>query len=132
NDGQDLVTLSIWDIAGQERFSFFRTSFYKGAVGALVVFDLTRYPTFNPSLIKWIKELWGYSGDKVPIVLIGNKIDLSNMRSVRKSDAKDFAEKVPCPYFETSAKEGQNVEDAFMELAYAAVEYWDRKNPLNF
>lgn len=123
NDGQDLVTLSIWDIAGQDRFSYFRSAFYKGAKGAIVVFDLTRYGTFNPSILNWLKELWGFTG-KIPIVLIGNKLDLTNMRSVRQRLAISFAEEIPCPYLETSAKEGQGVEEAFQKIANASLEYW--------
>ncbi|MHA1784232.1 MAG: Rab family GTPase [Candidatus Helarchaeota archaeon] len=116
NNGQDLVTLSIWDIAGQERFKFFRSSFYRGSAGAMVIFDLTRYPTFNPNLVTWLKELWSFTG-RIPIVVIGNKSDLVNMRAVRPADAKQFTDQVPCPYIETSAKQGQNVDDSFTALA---------------
>ncbi|MHA1385048.1 MAG: GTP-binding protein [Candidatus Helarchaeota archaeon] len=116
NDGQDLVTLSIWDIAGQDRFKFFRSSFYRGSAGAMVVFDLTRYTTFNPNVVNWLKELWSFTG-RIPIILLGNKVDLVNMRSVRASDAKAFSDQVPCPYIETSAKEGQYVDESFATLA---------------
>ncbi|MFX1450509.1 MAG: Rab family GTPase [Promethearchaeota archaeon] len=127
NNGEDSITLSIWDIAGQERFQFVRQAFYKGALGALVVFDLTRYTTFSPNILKWIKDLWNFTG-RVPIVLLGNKVDLTIMRSVRTKDAEMFADKVPCPYIETSAKEGQGVDDAFNELAKLAFEYWQKTN----
>ncbi|MHA1378884.1 MAG: GTP-binding protein [Candidatus Helarchaeota archaeon] len=126
NDGKDIITLSLWDIAGQERFSYFRSVFYKGAKGALVVFDLTRYGTFNPGIINWLKELWEYTG-RIPIVLIGNKVDLGNMRSVRQRLANSFAEKVPCKYIETSAKEGLGVEDAFLELAKEILQRFSKK-----
>lgn len=110
------ITLSIWDIAGQERFKFFRQSFYRGSSGAMVVFDLTRYPTFNPNVVNWLKELWGFTG-RIPIVLIGNKVDLADLRNVRQNDVQQFADKIPCKYVETSAKTGTQVDEAFQELA---------------
>lgn len=110
------ITLSIWDIAGQERFKFFRQSFYRGSSGAMVVFDLTRYPTFNPNVVNWLKELWGFTG-RIPIVLIGNKVDLADLRNVREGDVQSFADKIPCPYIETSAKTGIHVDEAFKGIA---------------
>lgn len=110
------ITLSIWDIAGQDRFKFFRQSFYRGASGAMVVFDLTRYPTFNPNVVNWLKELWGFTG-RIPIILIGNKVDLADLRNVRESDVKNFADKIPCSYIETSAKTGIHVDESFKEIA---------------
>lgn len=115
------ITLSIWDIAGQDRFKFFRQSFYRGASGAMVVFDLTRYPTFNPNVVNWLKELWGFTG-RIPIVLIGNKVDLADLRNVREGDVQSFADKVPCTYIETSAKTGIQVDEAFKELALGMLE----------
>jgi len=110
------ITLSIWDIAGQDRFKFFRQSFYRGASGAMVVFDLTRYPTFNPNVVNWLKELWNFTG-KIPVVLIGNKVDLEDLRNVRQTDVQEFADKIPCKYIETSAKTGTAVNDSFYEIA---------------
>lgn len=110
------ITLSIWDIAGQERFKFFRQSFYRGASGAMVVFDLTRYPTFNPNVVNWLKELWGFTG-RIPVILIGNKVDLADLRNVRENDVQTFADKIPCKYIETSAKTGIHIDESFKELA---------------
>ncbi len=115
------ITLSIWDIAGQERFKFFRQSFYRGASGAMVVFDLTRYPTFNPNVVNWLKELWGFTG-RIPVVFIGNKVDLADLRNVRESDVQAFANKIPCKYIETSAKTGIAVDESFRELALGMLE----------
>jgi len=112
NDGQDLVTLSIWDIAGQERFRFFRSSFYRGAAGALIFFDLTRYPTFNPSLVHWLRELWTFIG-RIPVMVFGNKVELVNMRAVRVNDAVTFTQQIPCPYFESI----HNMEAGLRSLA---------------
>ncbi|MHA1271180.1 MAG: Rab family GTPase [Candidatus Helarchaeota archaeon] len=116
-EGEDIpVVLAIWDIAGQERFSFFRPAFYKGASGALIVFDLTRYETFNPGITDWLKELWGYTG-RIPIVILGNKNDLEKYRAVRSEDALKYSKKISCTYLETSAKTGTNVENAFQIIA---------------
>ncbi|HUY00732.1 MAG TPA: Rab family GTPase [Candidatus Deferrimicrobium sp.] len=122
------ITLSIWDIAGQERFKFFRQSFYRGASGAMVVFDLTRYPTFNPNVVNWLKELWGFTG-RLPVVLIGNKLDLADLRNVRKADVQAFADKIPCPYIETSAKTGEQVDDSFRNLAIAMLDKMVQSQP---
>ncbi|MHA1231034.1 MAG: Rab family GTPase [Candidatus Helarchaeota archaeon] len=126
NDEDIPVTLSIWDIAGQDRFAFFRTSFYKGASGAMIVFDLTRYSTFNPGVVNWLKELWGYTG-RIPIILLGNKNDLEKYRAVRGEDAEKFAKKIPCVFLETSAKTGANVEKSFKTLAYEMVKLMKQK-----
>ena len=108
----EIVTLLLWDIAGQKSWQSFRNIYYKGAHGAIVMFDLTRYNTFNPNIEHWIKELWDYTG-LVPIILIGNKVDLIDLRDVRKKDPKKYSEAINCKYIETSAKTGENVDDAF-------------------
>jgi small GTP-binding protein len=120
------VTLSIWDIAGQERFSFFRTSFYKGASGAMITFDLTRYETFNPGIVNWLKELWSHTG-RIPVAILGNKNDLEKYRAVRQGDADKFAGKIPCYYMETSAKTGDHVEEAFNIIATEMVKKMKQK-----
>ncbi|MHA1301062.1 MAG: Rab family GTPase [Candidatus Helarchaeota archaeon] len=99
NNGEDVVTLSIWDIAAQERFEFFRSSFYRGSAGALIFIDLTRYTTFNPTLVNIIREVWSYTG-RIPLAVCGAKAELANMRSVRLQDIQAFVEYVPCEYFE--------------------------------
>ncbi|MHA1697191.1 MAG: Rab family GTPase [Candidatus Helarchaeota archaeon] len=126
NNEDIAVTLSIWDIAGQERFSFFRTAFYKGAVGALIVFDLTRYETFNPGIVNWLKELWGFTG-RIPVVILGNKNDLKRYRAVKGEDAEKFANKIASDFMETSAKTGDHVEEAFSILAHKMVKAMKEK-----
>jgi len=115
------ITLSIWDIAGQDRFKFFRQSFYRGSSGAMVIFDLTRYPTFNPNVVNWLKELWGFTG-RIPVVLIGNKVDLADLRNIKQADVQAFADKIPCKYIETSAKTGTAVNESFYELAQSMLD----------
>ncbi|MHA1680204.1 MAG: Rab family GTPase [Promethearchaeota archaeon] len=114
----EVATLSIWDVGGQKRFEFIRTTFYKGASGALLVFDLTRPETYNEVTTKWAQEIIRFCPD-IPTVLIGNKADLLAQLG-RTSDpayAAGWAQQVNTIYIETSALEGQNVEEAFQEIA---------------
>ncbi len=111
------IKLQIWDIGGQDRYKFLRSSFFDGANGALIVFDLSRWHTFE-ELEDWLKDLHEYAGENIPFVLIGNKADL-----IEKSDelyeresAQVFAKKEKTYYVETSAKTGENVEEAFLNL----------------
>ncbi|MHA1931387.1 MAG: GTP-binding protein, partial [Promethearchaeota archaeon] len=110
-----IANLSIWDIGGQERFEFVRSTFYKGASGALIVFDLTRDPTFF-DLKKWLTEIRQFAGRDLPFVLIGNKADLTELKAIKSDEARKFAEREGSFYIETSAKTGVNVNDAFFKL----------------
>ncbi len=109
--------LHIWDIGGQERFKFLHRSFYEGATGALLVFDLSRQNTFS-SMKTWLREMRSIMKMDVPKVIIGNKSDLIPEigQIVDRSEAEKYAENEGCFYIETSAKTGENVETAFLEL----------------
>ncbi|MFW9923646.1 MAG: Rab family GTPase [Candidatus Thorarchaeota archaeon] len=120
--GDDLVTLSIWDIAGQQRFDVFRTMFFRGAKAALLVFDLTRPATLT-KLGDWYEDLIKNAGKDVIPILVGNKNDLEDLRSVPKKDALAFAKKIKAlAYIETSAKTGENVETSFQTITENLVE----------
>jgi small GTP-binding protein len=112
----EIATLSIWDIGGQQRFEFIRSTFYKGAAGTLLVFDLTREQTYT-EIRKWFTEIRQFAGD-IPFVLIGNKADLMEDVGVviDRDEARSFAENEGSIYIETSAKTGINVDEAFTEL----------------
>ncbi|MFW9880039.1 MAG: Rab family GTPase [Candidatus Thorarchaeota archaeon] len=109
--------LQIWDIGGQERYKFLRSSFFDGANGALVVFDISRWHTYE-ELNEWISDLREYAGKNVPFILIGNKVDLIEdiTGEYDKEIVEDYAKSEKTYYVETSAKTGENVEDAFLNL----------------
>ena len=120
--GEDMVTLSIWDIAGQQRFDVFRTMFFRGAKAALLVFDLTRPATLT-KLESWYKDLIKNAGKDVVPILVGNKNDLVDLRSVPRKDAIAFAKKIRAlTYIETSAKTGENVDESFTKITSKLVE----------
>jgi small GTP-binding protein len=112
----EIATLSIWDIGGQQRFEFIRSTFYKGAAGTLLVFDLTREQTYT-EIRKWLTEIRQFAG-QIPFVLIGNKADLMEDvgEVIDRDEARSFAESEGSIYIETSAKTGINVDEAFTEL----------------
>lgn len=113
----EVATLSIWDIGGQQRFEFIRSTFYKGAAGALLVFDLTREQTYTETR-KWLTEIRQFAGENIPFVLIGNKVDLIEDVGmvIDRKEAEAFAKKEGSIYIETSAKTGVYVDEAFSEL----------------
>ncbi|MHA1985454.1 MAG: GTP-binding protein [Promethearchaeota archaeon] len=116
--------LSIWDVGGQERFKILRRSFYEGTHGALLVFDLSRGNTFQ-KMKDWLIDLRSIIAEKIPIVILGNKADLlSEIGEVlNRKESKQFAEAEDSMYIETSAKTGDNVEGAFVELTQRMRKY---------
>ncbi|MEM2109637.1 MAG: Rab family GTPase [Candidatus Odinarchaeota archaeon] len=116
-----IAKLSIWDLAGQQRFKAIRSAFYGGVAGALLVFDLTRALTFK-NLINWLQELYQYGNPECPTILIGNKSDLAELRDVRQEDIDWFVSEIGSEYIQTSAKTGDNVENAFISLTRKMIE----------
>ena len=111
------VKFQIWDIGGQDRYKFLRSRFFDGANGALIVFDLSRWHTFE-EIEEWLSDLREFAGENVPFALIGNKVDLIDKRDelYERESAQVFAKKEQTYYVETSAKTGEKVEDAFLNL----------------
>lgn len=110
------VKLQIWDTAGQERFRAVTRSYYRGAAGALMVYDVTRRSTYN-HLNSWLSDAKNLTNPNTVIILIGNKCDLENQRDVPFEEAKQFADDNGLMFIEASAKTGSNVEEAFLETA---------------
>jgi small GTP-binding protein len=112
---QKKIKLQIWDTAGQERFKTLTASYYRGANGVIVVFDLTDENSFN-NLKNWFGEVEKHCSDNIPRLLIGNKSDLTQKRVVEQKVAMEYAASLGIPYIETSAKDTLNVDDAFLKM----------------
>lgn len=113
--GDKVIKAQIWDTAGQERFRAITSSYYRGALGAMLVYDITRRGTFE-NLKKWLHELREFGNPDMVIVLVGNKSDLSSSREVNIEDGKSLAQLEGLCFMETSAKEKLNVEEAFLQM----------------
>ncbi len=116
DEGSLRVKLQIWDTGGQERFSSIRPMYYRGSLGALLIFDLTSYESFE-HLPQWIEEVRSNIKNDVPFLLVGNKSDLLNERAISPEEINSFTEKFNLYYMETSAKTGEGVGDCFYILA---------------
>ncbi|GJN18127.1 hypothetical protein PR202_gb05254 [Eleusine coracana subsp. coracana] len=110
-----LVKAQIWDTAGQERYRAITSAYYRGAVGALVVYDVTRRITFE-NAERWLRELRDHTDANIVVMLVGNKADLRHLRAVPPEDARAFAERHGTFSMETSALDATNVEQAFAEV----------------
>jgi small GTP-binding protein len=110
------IKLQIWDTAGQESFRSITRSYYRGAAGALLVYDITRRETFS-HLTRWLQEARQNSHQNMVIMLIGNKSDLEHRRQVSKEEGEAFALENGLVFLETSAKTAANVESAFVKTA---------------
>ncbi len=111
-----VARLVIWDIASQEKFKRFRSSFYLQANGILVVFDLTRKETLE-SVDDWVQEVREHT-ESIEMVLIGNKSDLITQRQITPDIVQKWVSRHGCPYIETSALKGEAVEEAFQQLTH--------------
>ncbi len=109
------VKVQIWDTAGQEKYRSITSSYYKGAHGCLLVYDITRKATFE-NIDKWLAEIKLSSNNEINMVLIGNKCDLEDKREVSIEEAQNKAKLLNMAFMETSALNGTNVEKAFNEL----------------
>jgi small GTP-binding protein len=118
-----VISLMIYDIGGQERFTELRQKYAQGADTAFIVYDITEMESFN-ALINWKNDLMNFAGD-IPFIVIGNKKDLDDDRKVATERAKKIAKELGAIHFlETSAKTGEGVEEAFQKLAIKT--YQDR------
>lgn len=106
------VKAQIWDTAGQERYRAITSAYYRGAVGALLVYDIAKHLTYE-NAERWLKELKEHADGSIVIMLVGNKADLRHLRAVPTDEAKSFAEKNGLSFIETSALDSTNVETAF-------------------
>lgn len=108
--------VQIWDTAGQENFRSITRAYYKNSVCALVVYDISSRDSFN-NVSTWIEDCKNQSPKTIYMVLVGNKSDLEDKRQVSTEEGQELADKYGMLFFETSAKNGQNVEEIFQNSA---------------
>ena len=110
------LKMKIWDTAGQERFKSMSVNVIKNAEGLLLTYSITSRESFN-NLESWLKQLNDAKDiSKIPIVIVGNKSDLEELRIVKYKEGKEFADKHNYHFYEVSAKTGQNVKEAFYDI----------------
>ena len=122
------VLVKLWDTAGQERFKSLTPNYFRNAEGVVIVFDVTNLETFE-NLKYWISSIKSNLGEKniiIPIIIIGNKIDMDDMRDINKEEADKFAKENDYKYFEASAKTGQGVDEAFREIVNQILDNSDK------
>lgn len=109
------IKAQIWDTAGQERYRAITSAYYRGAVGALLVYDISKSPTFQ-NVERWLKELKDHAESNIVIMLVGNKCDLKHLRQVTTDEGSSFAIQNGVSFIETSALDATNVDSAFRSI----------------
>lgn len=109
------IKAQIWDTAGQERFRAITSAYYRGAVGALLCYDITKHSTFE-NVTKWLKEVKDNAEAHIVVMLIGNKCDLQQLRAVNQEEVVELCKEHNLAFLETSALESTNIELAFQKL----------------
>lgn len=116
------VKLQIWDTAGQERFRTITSAYYRGAMGILLVYDVTDEASFN-NIRNWMRNITQHASGNVNKILVGNKSDMAEeKRAVPYSRGQALADENNIPFFETSAKDNSNVEEVFTAIAKAVMQ----------
>lgn len=110
------IKLQIWDTAGQERFRTITTAYYRGAMGILLVYDVTEEQSFQ-NIRNWIRNIEQHAADNVDKILVGNKCDMVNEKLVETARGQALADEYGIKFFETSAKSNINVVEAFTSIA---------------
>lgn len=114
-DGKQMK-LQIWDTAGQERFRTITSSYYRGAHGIVVVYDITDAESFA-NVKQWLHEIDRYASENVNKLLVGNKSDLESERQVTVAQGEELAQSLTLHFVETSAKSNKNVDEVFHKMA---------------
>lgn len=114
-DEGKVIKAQIWDTAGQERYRAITSAYYRGAVGALLVYDISKRQSFD-NVERWLKELRDHADPNIVILLVGNKSDLRHLRAVSPEEATRFANRENLAFIETSALDATNVEQAFHQI----------------
>lgn len=112
-----MIKAQIWDTAGQERYRAITSAYYRGAVGCLLIFDITKRQSFE-NLTRWLRELRDHADSNIVIMVVGNKSDLRHLRSVTEDQGRQLAEDEGLVFLETSALEATNIHKAFNTIIY--------------
>lgn len=121
--GDKTVKAQIWDTAGQERYRAITSAYYKGAIGAMLLYDITSQISFN-SLPKWLKELHENSEEKLVVMLVGNKSDMNELRVIKTQEGIKFSEQEKLLFIETSALDSTNVQESFSQLISTIIDQY--------
>ncbi|OQV20838.1 Ras-related protein Rab-10 [Hypsibius exemplaris] len=123
------IKLQIWDTAGQERFHTITTSYYRGAMGIMLVYDITQPKSFD-NIAKWLRNIEEHANEDVEKMLLGNKCDMEDRRAISRERGEDIARQHGIRFLETSAKANINVERAFYELSEAILDKGPNKDKI--
>eukprot|EP01098_Paradermamoeba_levis_P008680 TRINITY_DN3591_c0_g1_i1.p2 TRINITY_DN3591_c0_g1~~TRINITY_DN3591_c0_g1_i1.p2 ORF type:complete len:230 (-),score=64.41 TRINITY_DN3591_c0_g1_i1:47-736(-) len=123
--GDEMVKVVVWDTAGQEKFRAISSCYFRSAVAAGIVYDITKKESFE-SVERWLDDLRNYSSPSIIIILIGNKTDEESERVISKAEGENLAKKHKLLFMETSAKNGSNVEKAFEILVTEVLETYNK------
>merc|ERR1712110_303608 len=115
------IKLQIWDTAGQERFHAITTSYYRGAMGIMLVYDITNSKSFD-NIAKWLRNIQEHANEDVEKMILGNKCDMEDKRVIPKERGEVIARENGIRFLETSAKTNVNIDKAFMELSEAILD----------
>lgn len=121
------IKAQIWDTAGQERYRAITSAYYRGAVGALLVYDISKHITFD-NVERWLKELRDHADSNIVIMLVGNKSDLRHLRAVSTEEAMAYAESNGIAFIETSALDSSGVDTAFQRILTEIYQKMSRKS----
>ena len=114
-DSGKTIKVQLWDTAGQDKYRTIAKNYFKGSHGILLLYDITKQSSFN-NIREWIQDIREEVSQKAIIFLIGNKIDLADQRKISKEKGIELAEEYKLPFFEASAKSGENVDEVFKAL----------------
>jgi len=123
------IKAQIWDTAGQERYRDITSAYYRSAVGAMLVYDISKKDTFD-NIERWLTELRQHADTNIVIMLVGNKSDLRHLREVPTDKAREFCQENGLSLVETSAKDNSNVDFAFQKLITEIYHETVKKNSL--
>ena len=124
-DDNRIIRLQIWDTAGQDRYRSLTKSYYKGANGIIIIFAVTLKSSFD-NVKNWVSQIRAEADENVTIFLVGNKIDDVERREISTEEGQELADKFKVPFFECSAKTGENINTTFNELVKKIVEIGDK------